>query len=108
MEPPAKHADVALEAAYYLVRYRHDAFEARAWLARGEGAAALAIMRPRAEAAVALAEHRPADALISAEAGLVEVARQSSLPNGSYVETEAEELRELASLARAALATPSA
>jgi hypothetical protein len=100
-------ATIALEAAYYLARYRGDGAGARAWLDRGDAAAYAALLRPRAEAALALLEDRFTEAQTWAEAGLAEVARLASVPESFNVEEGAESLRELVALAHAARAPSS-
>jgi hypothetical protein len=61
---------IALEGAYFIARYWGDPLTARAWLALGRGAAHEAFLRPRAEAAILLAEGRSAEAYERATQGL--------------------------------------
>ena len=61
---------LALEAAYFIARHYGDPATARTWMALGAGARLDAIMRPRAEAAILLAEGRSAEAYERATQGL--------------------------------------
>lgn len=88
----AARAPFLLEAAYFAAR-RGDPLAARASCdqARG-GLLPRPLLRPRAEAAVLLAEGRPAQAAAAARAGLAMLEREEPTPTVAF---EAELLREL-------------
>lgn len=69
---------VPLEAAYFFARHRHDVATARTRLDSGTQSPFVAFMRPRAEAAILLAEGQPAEAQRAAEQGLAELDRLRS------------------------------
>jgi hypothetical protein len=97
---------VPLEAAYFLARFRHDPTAAREWQALAGESRYAPFMRPRAEAAILLAEGHPLQALAVAETGLAELARlmPELEKHGSDAETEGEDLRAMANEARRAVA----
>src|SRR5262249_32694637 len=90
---------LALEAAYFIARHDGTPALARAWLvAAHSGTPYDAFMRPRAEAAILLAEGRAAEAHLRAAAGLDALVRmRPRLPTSMFLEEE--NLRELLALA---------
>ncbi len=95
----------ALECAYFTARHRDNPTASREWLARGEGALFSSFLRPRALAAILLAEGKPEEALTVAEDGLRELGRAGAELERYETEArcEAENLRDMAAWARAAL-----
>jgi hypothetical protein len=102
---PAASSIWALECAYFIARHRDDRAAAREWLARGEGATFASFLRPRALAAILLTEGEPAEALTVAEEGLREVGQAAGELERYETDArgEAENLRDMAACARAAL-----
>lgn len=101
---------IHLEAAFFYARHGHDPAAARQWLDAGVESPFAAFMRPRAEAAILLAEGRPDEALAAANRGLVGLVRLSPELDrlGEDAETEAEDLRAMAAEARHATVPTSA
>jgi hypothetical protein len=88
---------LALEAAYFMARHDGNPALARAWLVSGNGSPYDAYMRPRAEAAILLAEGRAAEAHARAAAGLdALLRRRPALLADMFLEED--NLRELLAL----------
>jgi hypothetical protein len=79
--PDGVRQGLALEIAYFHARYRGDAALARQWLEQGKGGVVDASLRALAEAALALRERRPDDALRFIHAGRAQLPR--SLDTGA-------------------------
>lgn len=95
---------LAFEAAYFVARYRHAVEEARAWLGHDEegtaNVAAVTVLKPRAEAAILLAERRWEAALRQAEEGLAGLARLPASYARINTDSEHEELEAMIADAR--------
>lgn len=80
--PEGAQQAVLAEAAYFTARHRQDPARARRWLARPDGLTEPAVYK-RAEAAILLAEGRPAEARAAATAALA--ATRDSLDQGGAI-----------------------
>lgn len=74
----------AHELAFFEARHRHHPVLARFWLERGQGDRYVSFMRPRALAAILLAEGRPAEAAAQAIEGLSALERFTEETGRSY------------------------
>jgi hypothetical protein len=105
--PSGLTATLAHEVAYFEARYRGRPAEARALLARAEDDRFASFMRPRALAAIALAEGRYAEAREQAAEGLV--AREAyAHTSGRRYRDEEQQLRAMLADAERALGEQSA
>jgi hypothetical protein len=105
--PPALVASIALESAFFEARHRGNLAAARAWQARVSAKANQPedLLRPRAEAAIALLEGRLADAQASSRAGLAALARARATRLTS-LQTEEDSLRAMLAEAQQRQAAP--
>jgi hypothetical protein len=100
--PPAPSATLAHEVAYFEARHRGRPEAARAWLERAASDRFSSIMRPRATAAILLAEGRYAEARAQAAEGLI--AREAyAHSTGRRNQEEEESLRAMFEEAQRAL-----
>lgn len=105
--PPWTHISptFALECAYFMARHRDDPAAARQWLEHGEGGTVASFMRPRALAAILLAEDKPEEALVIAEQGLAGLSQATAelQRSGADGHGALEDLRAMIDQARLAL-----
>jgi hypothetical protein len=105
-DPPSQADALAHEVAYYEARFRKRPAEARAWLARGQADQYASFMRPRAQAAIALAEGHYREARDCAAKGLAAL-QAYSRSSGRQARSEERELRALLADAEHAIGTQS-
>lgn len=101
--PGGFHGTLAHEIAFFTARYHRRPDIARAWFARGSGDQFGVFMRPRAEAAILLAEYRYPEALACAAGGLVAWQRYVQTADHPFHEEE-RDLREMLAEAQRATA----
>jgi hypothetical protein len=105
--PPGPAGALAHEIAYFEARYRRRPDAARAWLARASGDQFASFTRPRALAAILLAEGRHAEARTQAAEGLI--AREAyAHTSGRQYREEERQLRAMLDEAERTPNTPSA
>jgi hypothetical protein len=103
--PPGPAGALAHEAAYFEARHRGRPDAARAWLQRGHDHQFASFMRPRALAAILLAERHYAEARAHAAEGLVAREAYAHISGRQYREEE-RQLRAMLDEAERALNAP--
>ncbi|AVP99068.1 hypothetical protein C7S18_18665 [Ahniella affigens] len=88
---------VAVEGAYFHARYKRNIDTAEQWLAKSQGGSVEPAMRQLAKAALAFAKGNADQARIDAEAGLLQLAKGSSLGINQLIESELRGLIDAAS-----------
>jgi hypothetical protein len=105
--PPGPTGALAHEIAFFEARYRRRPEAARAWLARASGDQFASFMRPRALAAILLAERRYTEARTQAVEGLI--AREAyAHTSGRQYREEERQLRAMLDEAERAPSAPDA